>query len=263
MGKYICLSLFFCEEWSHRNHEYLLGALANIQERDKHFPEYTLEYYIDQNLSDLAVVKYISLQKSVSIIWKTYIDFATSVQWRYERLHKDHEKDDIILFRDVDSVLTALDAKIVNEWLQESNYPILTYKEYKMKYLCAGGGLSINYNIMNHTLKPTDEDEKNNRDSRALDEKMIHDFLLPIKDQCKTHLVRSDNLGRYYLFEQAKDKIPNTFFPLLESFDFFHSFIDGSIVKYQQHPELLKWPLDEQIEQSCKIYFKSSLFVWI
>jgi hypothetical protein len=129
MAKVISLSFFICNDLNSEKYED--GFVEMIKTRDKHFPDWIIWLYIDDTVpKDHKTV--LLAKQSVNVVLK---DFNFSMKEAYvkagARALPCHEADQVEVFisRDIDSPLTALDARIVNEFLADSNAVVLRYHE--------------------------------------------------------------------------------------------------------------------------------------
>ena len=155
MSNYICYSLFLSEEYKPRHWEYLTGAILNIDARNRYFPGFILVYYIDEKLKDHPAIQLITKladPSTVQLIFCPCNSFVEAVQWRQRKLKHRDPCDGLILIRDIDSLLTQLDADLVQHWQQNSSAPLLVYHEYLMSFISAGGGFSLDYSRLDTKL---------------------------------------------------------------------------------------------------------------
>jgi hypothetical protein len=76
----------------------------------------------------------------VDVIWCEYTAPASAILWRFHPIYD--ESVEHLLIRDIDSLLTPLDAQIAATWMQ-SKHLALCYVEYLMGQLSAGGGAAF------------------------------------------------------------------------------------------------------------------------
>jgi hypothetical protein len=81
----------------------------------------------------------------VDVIWCEYKAPASSILWRFHPIYDTSVE--CILIRDIDSLLTSLDAEIVAAWLR-SKHVTLCFVEYRMGQLAAGGGAAFKTSVI-------------------------------------------------------------------------------------------------------------------
>lgn len=139
--------LFFNKLHVDRLSEYLTGLRYNRRAARLWFPGWECRLYYDEHsLSEypeiLTYVKKICGvgYPEIKLIpcEKGYI--ATSERYR----PFFDENVEVTIVRDIDSILSKIDADFVNEWINNSNCKILAYREHKMTgNSFMGGGISI------------------------------------------------------------------------------------------------------------------------
>jgi hypothetical protein len=281
----ISYSLFYTEQYKSRFHEYCLGALANVQARDRFFPKYTLRFYVDDRLRDKSPIPYLQKQPGVQIIFKKFISLIQAVQWRYLPVLKHGQWKKIVLIRDCDNVLTDADAKNIRNWsLTASEPPILLYREYQMGFLVCGGGLNVNLRklrekygvytanvlhlsrqlMLEQKLTKPDlmcTDRGEGHEGRGEDELVLHNVFYPFHQAklCREIKLRMDRLGRYYSYHDDKFetfKLPR---PVFESINFACDFYSS---KNKLGDLIIEWNDKQGVECFREIINDPQIFEW-
>jgi hypothetical protein len=114
--------------------KYIAGLFQNWECRDKYFPGWTIVIYYDQSVCENAsygvrLLKMLQQQSIVELhLVKGLENQPVYVRAAYRFLAGDDvEHNAIVLFRDLDSPLTQLDAMYVAEWINANHEPVLQY----------------------------------------------------------------------------------------------------------------------------------------
>lgn len=94
------------------------------------------------------------------------------------------QESGICVVRDVDSILSLTDAKLIEAWLNDSESDVLAYTEYKMSYIAAGGGVAVKLDKVRRKDKdcrpiPLDTVIGKTR-GRGLDESRLEEWILKV-----------------------------------------------------------------------------------
>jgi len=140
------------------NPVYLSGLLHTLETRDLCFPGWQIQIYHD-GILPISVLKVIRKASHVSLhLVEGLRDYPTYVKagYRFMSLKYNSPDDtDIILFRDIDSPLTQLDATLVEDWRCSTteNSALLSYTASNSSNLSpfAAGGTGIKLSFLSKT----------------------------------------------------------------------------------------------------------------
>lgn len=182
--------------------EYLVGLKCNQRAARWWFPEWQCRLYYDSTtLNDYPVIK-----KYIENVCYNGIPMIEMIPCRIgypcinERYRPFFEKNiTACIVRDIDSILSKIDADHVNNWLYNTNFKIFKYLEYQMPLDYAmGGGIAIRGNLNNEDkyIKPVSV-------IRGDDELLLKNILRKnnIKESdSMTIITRMSCSGIYYIF---------------------------------------------------------------
>lgn len=200
-----------------------MGLWYNLHARDVHFPNWQIWVYTTQRCSERdPLFQYLQrFGKKLNVKVVISSDHATNpVLWRYQPMN-DHSVD-FCLIRDIDSILTANDAKYVELWIKDETRSVLVYSEYKMEGVPQGGGFSIKPSKLklpdfNSTLiKAMDRcAHKLAKRDTGLDEFMLRAYMKQVPvDQVTTIITRKQQYNGVYhsvTAEEIKSSTPQDF----------------------------------------------------
>lgn len=142
MNNYISYSLFGT------NPVYYRGALLNIKNNQKLFPEWSTVIYISNRMDYSFKSKLLSLGARLEVIDQEE-DFRSTI-WRFFATSiKDAE---FILFRDLDSLISIREFKLISEWL-DSDLSLHIIRDHPDHYSPILAGLCGVQNSMVHDLR--------------------------------------------------------------------------------------------------------------
>ena len=128
---------------------YWLGLKMNIDAVKQWFHGWTIHLFIEKSLrSDCArfvqtIIAY-AVASGVTLKVIPCREGAHPMLERYQPLLNPFFTKGVCIVRDVDSILSLTDAKIIDAWLQDPDRDVLTYLEYQMREsLCIGGGIAM------------------------------------------------------------------------------------------------------------------------
>lgn len=297
----ISFSLFLDPKWKCRHHEYLLGVLANVQARDRYFSDFELWFFTDVKLKHNPIIRYVMKQYDrVKFLFKPFRDYKEAVQWRFIPIfHRVINKTmKAVLVRDVDSVLTELDAHFITTWLNnETSPPLLLYREYIMSYLVCGGGFNIHFsrfrellgnrfdfvqyttrlnpNASNQDYLNQPRNQETSMDlklqERGYDERKLDAAVQNIPESYReTIILRMDVWGRYQLFRHPAETVFEIASLELE-IEFLtehrteskENFMQRNLKYYSKCPDKFIWPNSNKLEQLSELYTNSVHFRWL
>lgn len=129
MKKIISFSLFG------NNKYYLDGAIENAQISEKIFPGWKCRFYIDENVDQNYIKELSNLGSEIIIMKRKSICKFEGITWRFLAA----SDSDIMICRDVDSLLLERDKIAVDEWLKsDKDFHII--RDYKFPSFRIMGG---------------------------------------------------------------------------------------------------------------------------
>jgi hypothetical protein len=179
--------------------EYLVGLKCNQRAARLWFPGWNLRLYLDPKTKEIpAIWKWI---REVCEYGEPKIEIVECREGKHPKIERYRPIFDptvsVFIARDIDSILSKIDADMVNVWLEEEQYDVLQYLEHKMdETWIMGGGLGFKRN------PNTPCDDTNYITSNYLgDERMLSKIvktLVPIS-RWKKHITRMSKKGNYYI----------------------------------------------------------------
>lgn len=133
--------------------KYINGLFKNIQLQKKFFPDWKIHIYHDSSIginSENSYGKdlYYKLQKEglqLYCVGNDYIDSPTYIRAGYRFMAINNKNIDIVLFRDIDCLLSEEDSIRVDEWLSSGEILLHYYPNNDINDFSAGGlGIKLN-----------------------------------------------------------------------------------------------------------------------
>lgn len=130
---------------------YQEGAIQNISKVKEFFPGWICRFYVDKKMNPKFIEKLYSYQNDfVEIHLKDRLDNIDGMFWRFAPVFE--ENFDILLVRDVDSIITTREKEYVEEWLKSNKrFHIIRDHPYHNS-LIMGGMWGVKGNLL-HGLK--------------------------------------------------------------------------------------------------------------
>ena len=128
-------------------HRYIHGLEQNLKLRDRYFPSWIIYLYLDQTLVyDCEINEILKKANDVRVIpfFVNHRDPSANGMINHHAVQRYKvlwdKSVDVCIIRDIDQLLTAEDAKLVNSWIDGTNYLYLVYKWSRMTLFAMGGG---------------------------------------------------------------------------------------------------------------------------
>lgn len=128
---------------------YWLGLKMNIDAVKQWFRGWTIHLFVEKSLRSgratffQTIIAY-AVASGVTLKVIPCREGAHPMLERYQPLMSPFFTKGVCIVRDVDSILSLTDAKIIDAWLQDPGRDVLTYLEHKMpKSWSCGGGIAI------------------------------------------------------------------------------------------------------------------------
>lgn len=171
---------------------YLLGVKLNAEAKALFFPDWEMRVYVHKSAWKAAPQLLQSL--SSIIVLKDIPDHIHPLLARYLPLWEQHN---VVIVRDLDSILSMADAQCVTEWLgSSSSNRFLIYREYRMGYATMGGGFGCKPPMSGLPDGLLSSQDWELRDWRDKDEILL-DKLIGQEDAI-VHSTRMDREGHYF-----------------------------------------------------------------
>ena len=199
--KVISWCLYIDSDNINRLPEYLFGLRCNQRAARVWFPGWKLRLYIHASVRiSPAVWKYVDEIASYGYPKIELIDCDVGKNPMTERYRPFVDDSvDVCIVRDLDSILSKVDADMVNQWLNNDNMDVLRYREYQQeKSRAMGGGIGIKCKIT-HDKKLVDSTSFGRR---GYDECKLEHFLKNNTDYTRhiEVLTRMTMFGVYCLY---------------------------------------------------------------
>lgn len=183
---------------------YLLGLTENIKYRDRYFPGWEIHLYLEDWLvSDIAVQSAIMGVKDLKVV-PFNIDRYDKLHYAaFERFRVLWDKAiDVAIIRDVDQLLTAEDARLVDEWCSQRQ-KFLIYRWEHMTLTAMGGGFAFKRSKAGEPIDSTSYDEFVGKISAT----GVYDEGRGFDEQCITSLSEILRFGPVYGGRRSREVI--------------------------------------------------------
>lgn len=229
--------------------EYLMGLKCNQRAARMHFPDWKLRLYVDKTLDQCPemadYVRDLAHYGTPEIDLVQCREDSNPMVERFRALLDDTV--DVVLVRDVDSILSRTDADLVNAWLEDDDddIDVFRYREYQMNCRWSmGGGMGGRTRAFASHLDHLDVVKKRgrNQDEGVLAQMLSH---IPLERQREV-ITRMTCEGTYMMMDSMHKQPKDC--TVLWAVPFF----DGERGwGYECHPEL-RGATVPQVVEWCK-----------
>jgi hypothetical protein len=205
MRKVISLCLYYRQDANDRFIEYILGLKYNHKARNLWFSDWEIWLYIDTSVKkEQILMDYIRSFNDPIITIKEIDNENNPMIERYRPIFDPTV--DIVICRDIDSILSKTDAEYVSKFLEDDSKDVMCYHEYKMGYISMGGGVAVKTrNIVepNNICIPIINNRLRDYDEKILEE--LINSVTTLRDRIVSYETRMLKNGVYCLIEDIKD----------------------------------------------------------
>jgi len=177
MVKVISWCFYFDKKNKDRLAEYLLGLKCNQRAARYWFPGWQLRLYYDQTMKP-AIKEYIEEICKHGYPNIEMIPTREGYNPMVERYRPFFDPEvEVCAARDIDSILSKTDANYIQDWLNNNDSDILSYKEHMQHdHTCMGGGITVKTRVFKKIgeIFFATPDKKF---ARGIDERQLIEFL--------------------------------------------------------------------------------------
>lgn len=192
--------------------EYLCGLKMNIEAAALWFPGWELRLYVDEP----SLQSEPSVWKLVRELTQAHVKVIPCRPGRHPMTERYRpfveEPHGVCVVRDIDSILSATDAKLIKQWMENDYSDVLQYKEKEMWLSPMGGGIAVKLHRL-ASPRPDSFAAVPKALGRGFDEPALTSFLSQTVSPEKRTTVRTrmTDRGVYCIDNHHADQVPETF----------------------------------------------------
>jgi protein O-GlcNAc transferase len=171
--KIICYSL-----WGNKA-EYVINAIRNADVALTLFPEWKCRYYISPNVKSVFTNE-LNKRNNVELIFQDRDEQWNGMFWRFGGAKDAVKKSDVMICRDVDSLLNIRDKACVDEWLNSDKDFHIVRDNCAHGTKIMGGIWGVRNGLLSNIKELIDNySRKDSNNRKNIDQEFLRDIIYP------------------------------------------------------------------------------------
>lgn len=167
---------------------YVINAIKNADIAADIFPDWTCRYYVSPNVKQIFIDE-LKKRNNTEIIFQPQDENWNGMFWRFYAAEDAKNKNDVMISRDVDSLLDKRDKACIDQWLNSNKdfHIVRDMCAHNVKIM--GGVWGVRNNLLGNIKQLINNyTKKNNNNRKNIDQEFLWEIVYPIiKDKAFVH----------------------------------------------------------------------------